>query len=120
MQSMIDFLDLNGYTTRTKAARTSTSADRQIIVHNSMLVELTIDALTYAPACDHMILFAGDADYSAMVERVQQEDVRVTLVANGRSSSPTVSMDLRLQADHFLEMEDLLSVAMRDAARRPS
>ena len=56
---------------------------------------------------DRIVLFSGDGDFRRLVEAVQREGVRVSVVSTLRSSPPTVADELRRQADEFVELADL-------------
>jgi uncharacterized LabA/DUF88 family protein len=56
---------------------------------------------------NHILLFSGDGDFRRLVEAVQRKGVRVTVVSTVRSQPPMVADELRRQADHFLELQDL-------------
>ena len=72
-----------------------------------MDVELAIDMLELAPKLDHVVLFSGDSDFRRLVEAVQRQGVRVSVVSTVRSSPPMIADDLRRQADQFLELADI-------------
>lgn len=72
-----------------------------------MDVEITIDAMEMARKDDHIVLFSGDGDFRRLVEAVQREGVRVSVVSTLRSSPPMVADELRRQADAFIELADL-------------
>jgi uncharacterized LabA/DUF88 family protein len=64
-------------------------------------------------------LFSGDGDFRRLVEALQRRGKRVTVVSTIKSSPPMVSDELRRQADHFLELDQLRSYIGRDPAQRP-
>ena len=53
------------------------------------------------------MLFSGDGDFRRLVEAVQREGVRVSVVSTLRSHPPMVADELRRQADEFIELTDL-------------
>ncbi len=72
-----------------------------------MDVELAIDMMEMAPKLDHAVLFSGDSDFRRLVEAVQRQGVRVSVVSTVRSSPPMIGDELRRQADQFLELAEI-------------
>ena len=72
-----------------------------------MDVEIAIDAMEMAKKLDRIVLFSGDGDFRRLVEAVQREGVRVSVVSTLRSSPPTMADELRRQADEFVDLADL-------------
>ena len=79
-----------------------------------MDVELTVGAMELAPHVDHIVLFSGDGDFRPMVESVQRQGVRVSVVSTIRSQPPMIADELRRQCDNFIDLDDL-----RDTVGRP-
>ena len=79
-------------------------------VKGNMDIELTVDAMELAKDIDHMVLFSGNGDFSALVGAMQRHGVRVTLV----STLPMVADELRRQADVFLDITNLRPKIERD------
>jgi len=75
---------------------------------------LAVDAMELAPHLDHIVIFSGDGDFRPLVESLQRQGVRVSVVSTIRSQPPMISDDLRRQVDNFIELEDL-----RDVIGRP-
>jgi uncharacterized LabA/DUF88 family protein len=67
---------------------------------------------------DHMVLFSGDGDFSALVEAMQRRGVRVTVVSTISTQPPMVADELRRQADFFLDIVELQPKIGRDPAER--
>ena len=67
-----------------------------------------------APHVDHIVLFSGDGDFRPLIESVQRNGVRVSVVSTIRSNPPMISDELRRQADNFIELDEL-----RDVIGRP-
>ncbi len=107
LKPLTDWLAYNGYTLVTKPAREHADANGRRRVKGNMDVELAIDMLELAPRMDHAVLFSGDGDFRRLVEAVQRQGVRVTVVSSIRTSTPMVGDDLRRQADQFLELADI-------------
>ena len=109
LKPLTDWLAYNGYTLVTKPAREFTDAAGRRRVKGNMDVELAIDMLELAPRLDHAILFSGDSDFRRLVEAVQRQGVRVSVISTVRSNPPMIADELRRQADQFLELADIAS-----------
>jgi uncharacterized LabA/DUF88 family protein len=119
IRPLVDWLDYNGYTMVTKPTKEFTDASGRRKIKGDMDIELAIDLMEMAEHLDHAILFSGDGDFRRLVEAVQRKGVRVTVVSTIRTQPPMVADELRRQADHFVELQDLApSIArQRDATR---
>ena len=80
-----------------------------------MDIELTVDAIELAPHVDHIVLFSGDGDFRPMVESLQRQGVRVSVVSTNQCQPSMIADELRRQCDNFIELKEL-----RDRIRRPS
>ena len=78
-----------------------------------MDIELTVNAMELAPHVDHVVLFSGDGDFRPLVESLQRQGVRVSVVSTIRSQPPMISDELRRQADNFIELDELKDVVGR-------
>ncbi len=107
IRPLIDWLDYNGYTMVTKPTKEFTDAAGRRKIKGNMDIELAIDVMEMAEHVQHVILFSGDGDFRRLVEAVQRKGVRVTVVSTVRSQPPMMADELRRQADHFLELQDL-------------
>ena len=107
LKPLTDWLAYNGYNLVTKAAREFTDGTGRRRVKGNMDVELAIDMMEMAPKLDHAVLFSGDSDFRRLVEAVQRQGVRVSVVSTVRSSPPMIGDELRRQADHFLELAEI-------------
>ena len=108
IRPLIDWLDYNGYTVVTKAAKELVDQTGRRKIKGNMDVELAVDAMEIAPHIDQMVLFSGDGDFRSLVEAVQRRGVRVVVVStNSRPSM--VADELRRQADQFIDLKDLQS-----------
>lgn len=114
IRPLIDWLDYNGYHVVTKPAKEFYDSHGRRKVKGNMDIELAVDAMELAPRVDHIVLFSGDGDFRPLVESLQRQGVRVSVVSTIRSQPPMISDDLRRQADNFIELEDL-----RDVIGRP-
>lgn len=108
IRPLIDWLDYNGYTMVTKPAKEFTDHMGRRKVKGNMDIELAIDMMELADHVDHIILFSGDGDFRRLVESVQRKGVRVSVVSTIRTSPPMVADELRRQADHFIDLMDMV------------
>jgi uncharacterized LabA/DUF88 family protein len=116
IRPLIDWLDYNGYTVVTKAAREFTDPSGRRRAKGSMDIELAVDAMELARHIDQMILFSGDGDFRSLVEAVQRRGVRVTVISTVASQPPMVADELRRQADVFTDLVELRPKIGRDPA----
>ena len=119
LKPLTDWLAYNGYNLVTKTAREFTDAAGRRRIKGNMDVELAVDMLELAPRLDHAVLFSGDSDFRRLVEAVQRQGVRVTVVSSVRTTPPMVADELRRQADQFLELADIAPEFTRRAPDRP-
>ena len=114
IRPLVDWLHYNGFTMVTKPAKEYTDSLGRRKVKGNMDIELAVDAMELAPHIDHIVLFSGDGDFRPLVESLQRQGVRVSVVSTIRSQPPMISDELRRQADNFIELEEL-----RDVIGRP-
>ncbi len=107
LRPLVDWLDYNGYTLVTKAAKEFTDADGRKRIKGNMDIELAIDVLEMADRLDHVVLFSGDGDFRRLVEAVQRKGVQVTVVSTTRTNPPIIADELRRQADDFIDLKTL-------------
>jgi len=115
IRPLVDWLNYNGYSTVTKLAKEYTDSMGNKKVKGNMDIELAVDAMELAPHVDHIVIFSGDGDFRPLVESLQRQGVRVSVVSTIVSQPPMISDDLRRQADNFIELDDL-----REAIGRPA
>ena len=113
IRPLVDWLDYNGFTVVTKAAKEYVDASGRKRHRGDMDVELTVDMLEMAEHVDHVVLFSGDSDFRRLIEAVQRRGVRVTVVSTLNSQPPVASDDLRRQADSFVDLADLAGIIAR-------
>ena len=92
IRPLIDWLDYNGYTVVTKAAKEFIDASGRGKVKGNMDVEIAVDAMELAEHVDQIVLFSGDGDFRSLVGAVQRRGVHVTVVSSmsaSRQWSPT-------------------------------
>lgn len=116
LRPLVDWLDYNGFTMVTKAAKRYTEYATGVTrTKGNMDIEISVDMMEIAAAVDHVVLFSGDGDFRRLVEAVQRKGVRVTVVSTVRSQPPMASDELRRQADTFIDLADLSTLIGRPA-----
>ena len=116
IRPLVDWLDYNGYPMITKPAKEFTDQTGRRKIKGNMDIELAIDMMELADRVDHIVLFSGDGDFRRLVESVQRKGVRVTVISTVRTQPPMVADELRRQADHFVDLEDIAKFIERDDA----
>lgn len=114
LQPLVDWLNTNGYLVKSKVAKAFLS-DKGMRIKGNMDIEIAVDVMRMIRRIDHLFLFSGDGDFRYLVEAVQNEGVRVTVVSSMEINSrhqdyqkfPVCSIDLRRQADEFIELSEL-------------
>jgi uncharacterized LabA/DUF88 family protein len=120
IRPLLDWLDYNGYTVVTKAAREFVDAHGRRKLKGNMNIELAVDAMELARHVDRIVLFSGDGDFRPLVESVQRRGVHVTVVSTISSQPPMIADELRRQADLFIDLAGLRSAIGRDPVQRPA
>ena len=115
IKPLVDWLSYNGFTMVTKPAKEFIDSQGSRKIKGNMDIELTVDAMELAPHVDHIILFSGDGDFRSMVESVQRQGVRVTVVSTTRSQPPMIADELRRQCDNFIELDALRKIIGRSS-----
>jgi uncharacterized LabA/DUF88 family protein len=117
IKPLVDWLNYNGFTMITKPAKEFIDSQGSRKIKGNMDIELTVDAMELAPHVDHIILFSGDGDFRPMVESVQRQGVRVTVVSTTRSQPPMIADELRRQCDNFIELDTLRKTIGRSSRK---
>ncbi len=117
LRPLVDWLDYNGFTMVTKPTKEFTDATGRRKIKGNMDIELAIDVMEMAAHLDHIVLFSGDGDFRRLVEAVQRRGLRVSVVSTVRSQPPMVADELRRQADHFVELDELAASISRQNVR---
>lgn len=118
LRPLVDWLDYNGFTVVTKQAREFTDAQGRRRVKGDMSVDLAVDVMALSRHLDHVVLFSGDGVYRALVDTIQRDGVRVSIVSTIKSQPPMIADDLRRQADQFIELAHLSRHIGRDRPAR--
>jgi uncharacterized LabA/DUF88 family protein len=115
VRPLMDFLDYNGFTVVTKAAKDSIDLNGRRNAKGNMNIELAVDAMEIAEHVDQIVLFSGNGDFRSLVEAVQRRGVHVTVVSTTSSQPPMVADQLRRQCDLFSDLIDLRPLVARKA-----
>lgn len=115
IRPMIDWLDYNGYTVVTKPVREFTDSHGNTRIKGNMDVELVVDAMEAAPNVDHVVIFSGDGDFCALVESLQRQGKRVSVVSSMRTQPMMIADTLRRQADFIIDLIDIKSEIGRES-----
>jgi uncharacterized LabA/DUF88 family protein len=118
IRPLIDWLDYNGFRVVTKPAKVFTDATGLRKVKGNMDIEIAIHMMQLAGTLDHIVLFSGDGDFRSLVEAVQNNGRRVSVVSSLQTRPAMVADDLRRQADQFVEIGELRADIGRDPAER--
>ncbi len=113
IRPLVDWLDYNGYSMVTKPTKEFVDAQGRRKIKGNMDIELAIDMMEMAENLDHIMLFSGDGDFRRLIEAVQRKGVRVTVVSTVKTTPAMVADELRRQADHFLDLQDLMRMLSR-------
>jgi uncharacterized LabA/DUF88 family protein len=119
IRPLIDWLDYNGFAVVTKPTKEFVDANGRRKVKGNMDVELAVHAMELAKHIDQMVLFSGDGDFRSLVEAVQRNGVRVTVVSTISIQPPMVADELRRQADAFVDLVELRPTIGRVSPERP-
>jgi uncharacterized LabA/DUF88 family protein len=120
LRPLLDWLNYNGFTVVTKAAKEFTDSFGRRRVKGNMDIELAVHAMQLAATVDHVVLFSGDGDFRSLVSALQQKGNRVSVVSTLRSQPPMVADELRRQADQFIDLADLQAIIGREGAAMAS
>jgi uncharacterized LabA/DUF88 family protein len=120
IRPLLDWLDYNGFAVVTKPMKEFVDANGRRKVKGNMDVELAVDAMEIAEHVDQIVLFSGDGDFRSLVEAVQRRGVRVTVVSSISSKPPMIAVELRRQADSFVDLAELRMEVGRDLSEGPA
>jgi uncharacterized LabA/DUF88 family protein len=120
LRPLIDWLDYNGFTVVTKAAKEFIDASGRRKVRRNMDIELAVDAMELAERINEMVLFSGNGDFRSLVEAMQSHGVSVTVISSVATRPPMIADELRRQADVFTDLTELQSKIGRDPSGRPA
>lgn len=113
LKPLTDWLAYNGYNLVTKSTKEFIDPAGRRRVKGNMDVEIAVDILTLAPKIEHAVLFSGDSDFRYLVEAVQRQGVKVTVISTVKSQPPMIADDLRRQANRFIDLQDIANLFTR-------
>ena len=121
IRPLVDWLDYNGYTLITKPAKEFTDSTGRRRVRNSIDIELAVDVMEVASKVDHIVLLTGDGAFRRLIEAVQRQGTRVTVVSSVSVSPPLVADEIRRQADNFVDLAGLRDeISRQHGGNRPA
>jgi uncharacterized LabA/DUF88 family protein len=118
IRPLLDWLDYNGYAVITKPNREFIDSAGRRRIKGSLDIEVTLEAIEIAERVDHIILFSGDGDFKPLVAALQKRGCRVSVASTVSTQPVMISDDLRRQADHFIDLVDLIPQIGRDPGER--
>ena len=107
LRPLVDWLDYNGFTVTTKPAKDYTDLSGNRRIRNSINNDLAVDMLEIAERVDHIVLFSGDGGYRRLIEAVQRQGTRVTVISTVANNAAIIADELRRQADSFIDLSTL-------------
>lgn len=75
----------------------------------NMDVEIAVAALTECRSSNHIVLATGDGDFIPLVEALQREGKKVTILSSKEGEPCVLSQKLRRSADGFIDVQYLSS-----------
>ncbi|MCZ6454836.1 MAG: NYN domain-containing protein, partial [Alphaproteobacteria bacterium] len=121
IRPLVDWLDYNGYTLITKPAKEFTDSSGRRRIRNSIDVELAVDVMEIAGKVDHVVLLTGDGGYRRLIEAVQRQGTRVTIISTVSVSPPMAADEIRRQADNFVDLASLRGeISRQHSGARPA
>ena len=118
LRPLVDWLDYNGFAVVTKPLKEFTDSQGRRRVKGNMDIELAIDVMEMADQVDHIVIFSGDGDFTALVAALQRRGKRVTVASTLSTPTPMIADDLRRQADFFLDVAELAKTVGRPPQER--
>lgn len=104
IRKTVDWMSHNGYDVVSKLTTEFTDSFGKLHVKGNVDVELAVYGFRYAPHVKEIFLFSGDNDFTILIKELQlQHAVKVYVV----SSMSMVGVELRKQADKFIDLADL-------------
>jgi uncharacterized LabA/DUF88 family protein len=117
LRPLVDWLDFNGFSVVTKAAKEFTDENGRRRIKGDMDIELAVDMIEAADYLDHIILFTGDGDFCRALQVAQAKGTRISVVSSLKTNPPVIATELRRQADAFIELVDLKDIIGRSEAQ---
>ena len=108
-KNLVDWMGHNGYKCVVKSTKEFTSPSGERKLKGNMDIELAVEAMGLIKVMDHAIIFSGDGDFVPLIESLQRQGVRVTVVSTKQTPSPIASGELRKVADGFMDLVSIRS-----------
>ena len=89
---------------------------KNTIFKSNFDVEMTMDILLERQSYDVCILFSGDSDFHALVEKLKNFGKKIIVF----SSRKMISWELKLSVNQYIFLEDLKDIIKKTSARRRS
>lgn len=108
VRKLLDFLEYHHWEVVERPAKEDYS-DGQIR-HRSVpvTVDISVAAMELAGAgIDHFMIFSGDGSLTPLVDSLQRQGKRVTVVSTIKTQPVSCSDELRRMADNFLDIADI-------------
>jgi uncharacterized LabA/DUF88 family protein len=107
IKPLIDFLSFNGFELHTKPLNKFTTNDGRTIVKGNTDVDLAVKVMEMAwnGACEHLVLFSGNNEFSPLVKALRSRGIRVSIV----SGEGVVGESLRASANEFINVKEVLA-----------
>ena len=103
LRKMVDWISYNGYTVIQKETKEYFDEEGIPKLKGNMDIEIAVCAWKFVNLVDEIVLFSGDGDFRALVERIQELGVSCHVV-----SSMSMCADLlRRQADKYTDLSVL-------------
>jgi uncharacterized LabA/DUF88 family protein len=106
LRPLLDWLDYNGYTTVRKCAKADCALS-QARAKSGVMVELAVDIMQLAQSLDHIVIITGGSPFRRLVEMLQINGKRVSVLSTLDTKPAMVEDELRRQADQFIDLADL-------------
>lgn len=122
LRPLVDWLDYNGFTLKTKIAREFTDKEGRKRYRGSTDIELAVDMVLMAEKLDCIVLFTGNGDFKHAIARAQELGCRIICVSTVETQPPMASDEIRRQADQFVDLtslEDVIGRKGQPARREP-
>lgn len=121
IRPLVDWLDYNGFTVITKAAKTFTDSNGIQRSRTSMDVEIACAALelAYTGTVDKISIMSGDGDLAPLVRSLKTRGVRTEVISSIQTTPMFTADELRRAADVFTEFALLAPLVGRDREVMP-
>lgn len=110
LRPMVDFIEHHGYTVIKKETKSFYDENtKEVKLKGNMDVDMAAYIWKYSSLMDEVVLFSGDGDFRAIVERIQECGQSCRVVSTLKGRTPMVADILRRQADSYTDLADIQS-----------